>query len=143
MMLKLSGCISRLKMMNYLKIIVVFCIKSGIIQKKTSVANLQLNFAFEKFFVVQKNFQRKIQRSSFEAKTFHEKEMSEAGSNYICLVVMLIDSVLKKDENYYSQVFFKNVTTLQKKKKHVIRYIYDDLQFSSDANDKKNSDEED
>ena len=102
-----------------------------------------MNFAFEKFFVVQKNFQRKIQRSSFEAKTFHEKEMSEAGSNYICLVVMLIDSVLKKDENYYSQVFFKNVTTLQKKKKHVIRYIYDDLQFSSDANDKKNSDEED
>ena len=78
-----------------------------------------MNFAFEKFFVVQKNFQKKIQRSSFEAKTFHEKEMSEAGSNYICLVVMLIDSVLKKDENYYSQVFFKNVTTLQKKKKNM------------------------
>ena len=102
-----------------------------------------MNFAFEKFLVVQKNFQRQIQRFSFEAKTFHEKEMSEAGSNYICLVVMLIDSLLKKDENYYSQVFFKNVTTLQNKKNHVIRYICDDLQFSSDANDKKNSDEED
>ena len=28
-------------------------------------------------------------------------EMPKAGSNYICLVIILIDFVLKKDENYY------------------------------------------
>ena len=53
-------------------------------------------------------------------------------------MVILIDSVLKKDENYYPQVFLKDC-----KKcfwKMVIEYITDDLIFSSDEPDK--SDEE-
>ena len=31
-------------------------------------------------------------------------EMPKVGSHYICLAVMLIEFVLKKDENYYLQV---------------------------------------
>ena len=33
--------------------------------------------------------------------------MPIVGSNYICLAVLLIDFVLKKDENYYPQVFLR------------------------------------
>ena len=32
-------------------------------------------------------------------------EKYKEGSNYICSSVVIIDSVLKKDENYYPQVF--------------------------------------
>ena len=31
--------------------------------------------------------------------------MPEAGSNYISLLVIIIDSVLKKDETYYCKYF--------------------------------------
>ena len=41
----------------------------------------------------------KIEISSYgdEATDFHTREIPEAGSNYICWSVILIDSVLKKD----------------------------------------------
>ena len=32
---------------------------------------------------------------------FHARKIPEADSNYICGSVILIDSVLKKDKNYY------------------------------------------
>ena len=63
-------------------------------------------------------------------------------SNYTCLAVILIDFVLKKDENYYLQVFLKECKYIEKEKK-IIRYIIDDLEISSDYSDKKNSDKED
>ena len=59
----------------------------------------------------------KTKTKSFDDKAadFHDKEMPKAGSNYICFAVITIDSVLKKDENYYLKVFLKNVNTLKKK----------------------------
>ena len=63
-------------------------------------------------------------------------------SNYTCLAVILIDFVLKKDENYYLQVFLKECKYIEKEKK-IIRYIIDDLEISSDYSEKKNSDKED
>ena len=44
---------------------------------------------------------------SDEATDFHDKEIPETGSNHICLAAITIDSALKKDDNYYSQVFLK------------------------------------
>ena len=35
--------------------------------------------------------------------------MPKAGSDYTCLVVMNVDSALKKDENYHPQAFWKRM----------------------------------
>ena len=58
-------------------------------------------------------------------------------SNHTCLAVIDFDSALKKDENYYPQVFLKECKYIKKK---VIRYIIDDFHTSSDDSD--NYDEE-
>ena len=60
-------------------------------------------------------------------------------SNYACLAVIGLDSALKKDENYYPQVFLKEWKNIKKK---VIRHINNNLNdFSSfdnsDASDKE------
>ena len=72
----------------------------------------------------------KTKRKSYgdEAAAFHNKEMPKAGSNHTCLAVTMIDSVLKKDENYYFQAFFKKC----------IRHTTDYLKISS--NDSEESD---
>ena len=51
--------------------------------------------------------------------------------NPACLAAILIDFVHKKDANYYLQVFSKECYQIEKEK-IVIRYITDDLNFSSD-----------
>ena len=48
--------------------------------------------------------------------------------------MILIDSVLKKDENYYPQVFLKECKSIEKGKT-VIRCSIDNLKFSSDDSD--------
>ena len=40
--------------------------------------------------------------------------MSKAGSNHACLAVITIDSTLKKDKNYYPQVFLKECKYIEK-----------------------------
>ena len=42
-----------------------------------------------------------------EATDFHDKEMPKAGSNHTWLAVIMTDSVIEKDENYYLQMFLK------------------------------------
>ena len=49
--------------------------------------------------------------------------------NYTFLAVISLDSALKIDENYYTQVFLKERKYIKKK---VIRHIDDDLESSSD-----------
>ena len=58
-------------------------------------------------------------------------------SRHTCLAVISLDSALKKDENYYPQVFLKECKYIDKK---VIRHIIDDLETSFDDSD--DSDEE-
>ena len=53
-------------------------------------------------------------------------------SNYICLVVVLIDFVLKKDEKYYPQVFLEECKYIVKEKK-IPGHVNDDLEFSPDV----------
>ena len=54
--------------------------------------------------------------------------------DYTCLAVILIDLVLKKEENYYWQVFSKECEYI---KKRMIRQITDDLNISSEDSDKE------
>ena len=57
-------------------------------------------------------------------------------SNYTCLAVISMDSALKKDDNYYPQVFLKECKYIEKK---VVRYVHDNL---SDFSSSGESDEE-
>ena len=59
----------------------------------------------------------KMKSYSDEATDFHDKEIPKAGCNHTCLAVITIDSALKKDDNYYLQVFLKEWKYTEKEKK--------------------------
>ena len=83
---------------------------------------------FEKEPLYDKNVLRTKSYAN-ETTDFHDEKMPKIGSNYICLAAILIDFVLKKDKNYYAQVFLNPCK--------YIRYITDDLSISSDVFDKE------
>ena len=71
----------------------------------------------------------KIKSHGDEVTFFYDKKIDKADSNHTCLAVIRLDSTLKKDENYYPQVFLKECIY---NKKEVVRYINDNLSdFSS------------
>ena len=81
-----------------------------------------------------KNLKTKIKSQGNEVTDFYDKEIPNVDSNYTCLAVISLGSALKKDENYYLQVFLKECKYIKKK---VIRHINDSL------NDFSSSDESD
>ena len=70
---------------------------------------------------------------------FYDKEIPKMDFNHTCSAVISMDSALKKDENYYSQVFLKERKWIEKK---VIRHINDNLSDFSSSNESDESDEE-
>ena len=62
------------------------------------------------------------------SNTFYNKEIPKVDSNHTCLTLISLDSALKKDENYYPQVW----VLLDK---IGIRHIIDDLKTSDDSGD--------
>ena len=54
-----------------------------------------------------KKFKTKRKYHGDEASDFYAEKIPKVVSNHTCLVVIRLDSVLKKDENYYPQVFLK------------------------------------
>ena len=82
----------------------------------------------------------KIKSHGDEVTDFYNKEIPKVDSNNTCLAVISLDSALKKDENYYPQVFLKECKYIENK---VNRHIVDDLESSSDDfDDSDDSDEE-
>ena len=71
---------------------------------------------------------------------FHNNKIPNEGSQYICLSVILLDSVFRTGKNYYPQVFLEECEHVAKEKK-IPKYIIDDIEISSDS-DEDNSDEE-
>ena len=61
-----------------------------------------------------KNLKTKIKFHGNEAAKFHDKEVPKAGSNHTCLAVIAIDFALKKEENYYPQMFLKECKYIEK-----------------------------
>ena len=57
----------------------------------------------------------KIKSYVNEVTGFCNKETSKVDSNHTCLAVILLDSVLKKDEHYYPQGFLKECKYMKKK----------------------------
>ena len=79
----------------------------------------------------------KIKSHDHEVIDFYYKKVPKVDSNDTSLAIITLDSALKKDENYYPQVFLRECKYIEKK---VIRHINDNLSdFSSDDDE---SDEE-
>ena len=72
---------------------------------------------------------------------FHSNKIPKKGSQCICLLVILIDSVFRTDKNYYPQVFLEECKYIVKEKK-MPEYITDKIKISSDDFDRENSDGE-
>ena len=51
--------------------------------------------------------------------TFHKNKIPKEGSEYVRLSVILLDSVYKKDRNFYPQVFSEECKYVIKEKKEV------------------------
>ena len=47
---------------------------------------------------------------------FHDNKIPKEGSEFICLSVILIDSVFKTGKNYYAQVFLEEYNCVVKKR---------------------------
>ena len=58
-----------------------------------------------------KSYNRKINRSC------HNNKIRKEGSQFICLSVILIDSVFRTGKSYYSQVFLEECKYVVKEKK--------------------------
>ena len=81
---------------------------------------------FDSESVYNKKFLKtRIKSYGDEAADFYDKEIRKVGSNRTCLQVILLDSVLKRDENYYPQVFLKECKYIEER---VIRHITNDLE---------------
>ena len=71
----------------------------------------------------------KIKSHGDEVTDFYNKKIPKVDSNHTCLALFSLDSALKKDDNYYLQVFLKECKYIEKK---VIRHIsYNLSNFSS------------
>ena len=80
--------------------------------------------------VYNKNFLKtKIKFHGNEVTDFYDKKIHRVDSNHTCLAAISLDSALKKDKNYYPQIFLKECKYIEKK---VIRHVNDNLSgFSS------------
>ena len=70
---------------------------------------------------------------------FTIKKIPKVNSNHTCLAVVSLDFVLKKDENYYLQVFLKECKYTEKK---VARHIHNNLSDFCCSDYSDDSDEE-
>ena len=71
----------------------------------------------------------KIKSHGDKVTDFYNKKIPKVDANHTCLAVISLDSALKKDDNYYLQVFSKGCKYIKKK---VMRHINNNLNdFSS------------
>ena len=59
--------------------------------------------------------QTKAKSYGDEATGFYDKEVPKVDSNHTYLAIISLDSIFKKDENYYSQVFLKECEHIENK----------------------------
>ena len=79
-----------------------------------------------------KYLKTKIKSHGDDVTDVYDKEISKVDSNYSCLAVISLDSALKKDKNYYPQVFLKECKYIKKK---VARHITQDVVIFSSLSD--------
>ena len=107
--------------------------------KIVSKTNLIVNQSKMKYLKTKiKSYTRKINTSP------QNNIIPKEGSQFICLSVILINSVFRSGENYYPQVFleeYKYVVEEKKPEKKMPEFITDNIEISSDS-DREDSDKE-
>ena len=107
--------------------------------KIVSKTNLMVNQSKIKYLKAKiKSYTRKINTSP------QNNIIPKEGSQFICLSVILINSVFRSGENYYPQVFleeYKYVVEEKKPEKKMPEFITDNIEISSDS-DREDSDKE-
>ena len=107
--------------------------------KIVSKTNLIVNQSKIKYLKAKiKSYTRKINTSP------QNNIIPKEGSQFICLSVILINSVFRSGENYYPQVFleeYKYVVEEEKPEKKMPEFITDNIEISSDS-DREDSDKE-
>ena len=72
---------------------------------------------------------------------FHNNKIPKEGSQSIRLLVALIDSVHRKDKDYYPQVLLEECKYVVKERK-MSKFVTDDIEISSNDSNRENSDEQ-
>ena len=107
--------------------------------KIVSKTNLIVNQSKIKYLKAKiKSYTRKINTSP------QNNIIPKEGSQFICLSVILINSVFRSGENYYPQVFleeYKYVVEEKKPEKKMPEFITDNIEISSDSH-REDSDKE-
>ena len=107
--------------------------------KIISKTNLIVNQSKMKYLKTKiKSYTRKMNTSP------QNNIIPKEGSQFICLSVILINSVIRSGENYYPQVFleeYKYVVEEKKAEKKMPEFITDNIEISSDS-DREDSDKE-
>ena len=89
---------------------------------------------FDNELVYNKNYLKtKIKSHGDEVTDFYNKKIPKLDSNHTFLAVISLDSALKKNDNYYTQVFLKECKYIEEK---VARHIHDnlsDFSFTSES----------
>ena len=94
-------------------------------------ADIKAEFASEP--VYNKNYLKtKIKSHGDEVADSYNKKIPKLDCNHTCLAVISLDSALKKDGNYYPQMFLKECKYVEKK---VVRHIHDNLSDFSCSSD--------
>ena len=97
-----------------------FLIEDGeLLEKYNDIWNKVSNSVKKKFDskpIYNKKFLTTKKKSyGVETTDFYDKEMPKVGLYYICIAVIFIDYVFRKDKDYYPQILM-NINTLKKKK---------------------------
>ena len=72
-----------------------------------------------------------------EVTDFYDKETPNVDSNHTCSAAISLDSALKKEENYYSQMLLKGCKYIEKKVFRHIHYNFSDFHYSSGESDEE------
>ena len=100
--------------------------------------NADIKKEFDSKLVYNKEYLKtKIKSNGDENTDFYDQKIPNVNSNHTCLAVINLDSALKRDDNYYLQVFLKECKYIEKK---IVRHIHDnlsDFSYSSDESDEE------
>ena len=102
----------------------MYIILSRILEKQGSKKEFDSEPVYNQMFL-----KTKVKSYGDEVADFYNKEITKVDSNHTCLAVIILDSALKKNENYNQQVFLIHW-------KKLIRHI-DDLESSCDDSDEE------
>ena len=81
----------------------------GLLEKYNTISDkvsADIKTEFDSKPVYNKKFSKtKIKSRGDEVTDFYDKKIPKIDSNHTCLAIISLDSAVKKDDNYYQQVF--------------------------------------